>query len=163
LAADAGRLRDEVLEVASAGARLIHVDVMDGHFVSGLGFGPRTVAALRETLDGTGVLLDVHLMVDRPELQIAQFAAAGADLITLHAEATPWLRQAVTWVHEAGCLAGAAICPPTPPAALVDVADLVDVALCMTVPPGAGGQRFLASSPDRVAILAALVGTRVRI
>jgi ribulose-phosphate 3-epimerase len=149
LAADAARLADQVVEVVAAGARMIHVDVMDGHFVPPITFGAQTVAALRGHV-GPDVVLDVHLMVDQPVQHIAAFASAGADVITLHVEATPHLHYALGAVAEHGCLAGAALCPATPPETIADVADLIDVALCMTVDPGWGGQAFLERSPDRL-------------
>jgi ribulose-phosphate 3-epimerase len=163
LAADAGRLRDEVREVVGAGARVIHVDVMDGNFEPPITFGAQTVAALRECVDGDDVLLDVHLMVERPERHVTAFAHAGADLITVHAEATPHLYRVLDAINDAGCLAGAAICPATPPSALADVVDLLDLALCMTVSPGWGGQPFIPGSPGRIAALASVLDGRARI
>jgi ribulose-phosphate 3-epimerase len=163
LAADASRLAEQVGEVVAAGARMIHVDVMDGHFVPPITFGAQTVAALREQLGGLDVVLDVHLMIERPERDIEAFAAAGADMITVHVEATPHLHYALAAIHAADCLAGAAICPGTSPAALAEVSGLLDVALCMTVNPGWGGQPFIAASPDKIRRLAAVVGTTTRI
>ena len=152
LSADFGRLREQVLEVVAAGASVIHVDVMDGHFVPPITMGPIVVAALRE-LD---VTLDVHLMIERPEQQIADFASAGAHQITLHAEATHHANRALELIREHGCRAGLAINPGTPPAAYAEVE--VDIALCMTVNPGWGGQAFIASSLDKVRRVRALAG-----
>jgi ribulose-phosphate 3-epimerase len=163
LAADASRLADQVREVVAAGARVIHVDVMDGHFVPPITFGAQTVAALREQVDGLDVVLDVHLMVERPERHVASFAAAGADVITVHVEATTHIHYMVEAIRAAGCLAGAAICPGTPPDALAEVAGQLDLALCMTVDPGWGGQPFIATSPDRIRRLATLVDATTRI
>jgi ribulose-phosphate 3-epimerase len=160
LAADATRLGDEVKEVVQAGARMLHVDVMDGHFVPPITFGAQTVSGLRDALDGYDVLLDVHLMVERPERQVASFAHAGADVITVHAEATPHLYHVLDLIADAGCLVGAAISPGTPPGALAEVADLLDLALCMTVSPGWGGQPFIRRSPTRIAALSALLAGR---
>jgi ribulose-phosphate 3-epimerase len=157
LAADASRLREEVLEVVDAGARAIHVDVMDGRFVAPYGFRPETVSMLRDALADRDVLLDVHLMVERPELLVRVFASAGADLITVHVEALSDIRVALDAIHDEGCLAGVAICPSTPPWLLTELVYDLDFALCMTVNPGYGGQRFIASSPARVSALASLL------
>jgi len=162
LAADAARLADQVLEVVLAGARVIHVDVMDGHFVPPITFGAQTVGALREHV-GADVVLDVHLMVERPEHHVQAFASAGADVITLHAEATPHIHYALGAVVDSGCVAGAALCPATPPEAIADVADLIGVALCMTVNPGWGGQPFLEGSPDRLRRLRTLVSPETHV
>ena len=157
LAADYSRLASQVGEVLAAGARVIHVDVMDGHFVPPITVGPLIVAALREQVHEAGGALDVHLMIDAPERQLAEFAKAGADNITLHWEATPHVHYALNAVREAGCRAGLALNPATPPGVLTGVADAVDVALCMTVNPGWGGQSFIESSPAKVAELERLL------
>ena len=102
----------------AAGARVIHVDVMDGHFVPPITIGPLAVGALAEQVHGAGGLLDVHLMIERPERQVAEFAKAGADTITIHAEATPHLHYTLSAIKDAGCRAGVAICPGTPVEAL---------------------------------------------
>jgi ribulose-phosphate 3-epimerase len=152
LAADFGRLREQVNEVVAAGARVIHVDVMDGHFVPPLSMGPGAVEALRD-LD---LILEVHLMIERPEHQIEAFARAGAHHITIHAEATPHVHGTLQRIRELGCRAGLAFCPSTPPAMLEEVD--VDIALCMTVNPGWGGQAFIPSSPGKVERMRALLG-----
>lgn len=158
LAADHGRLRDQVLDVQAAGARVIHVDVMDGHFVPPLALGPGAVSALRD-LD---VHLDVHLMVDRPErTQIAAFAAAGAHTITVHAEATPHVDYALAHIRDAGCLAGLAVTPSTPLDVFREVT--VDLALVMSVNPGWGGQAFIPAALDKIARLRELLGPDVPI
>ncbi len=157
LSADFGRLGAEVDAVLEAGARVIHVDVMDGRFVPPLSMGPPAVAALADRVHAAGGMLDVHLMIERPEAQVAAFAAAGADSITVHAEATPHLHRALQMIHEAGCGAGAALNPATPPEALSEVAEHLDVALCMTVNPGWGGQPFIAGSVEKVRRTVALV------
>lgn len=156
LSADLARLGAQVDEVLAAGATVIHFDVMDGHFVPSITVGPLVLAALREHV-GDAVDLDVHLMVERPERHVAEFASAGATGITVHAEATPHVRYAVDLVREHGCRAGVAVCPATPPEVLHEAAP--DLALVMTVNPGWGGQAFIAGSQDKVARAAALVPT----
>jgi ribulose-phosphate 3-epimerase len=151
LSADFARLGEQVASVLEAGARVIHVDVMDGHFVPPITMGPIVVSALRDLVHGAGGILEVHLMIERPERQIEAFAAAGADLITVHAEATPHVNYALSAVREAGCKAGLAFNPATPPHALVEVRGLIDLALCMTVNPGWGGQPFIETSPAKIA------------
>jgi len=151
LSADLGRLRAQVQEVVAAGASVIHVDVMDGHFVPPITFGPIAVEALRE-LD---VTLDVHLMIERPERQVEAFARAGADHITVHAEATDHSHRALDLIREHGCRAGLAVNPGTPPEVYREVAP--DLALCMTVNPGWGGQAFIPTSLDKVRRIRALV------
>ena len=150
LASDFARLGDQVREVMDAGARVIHCDVMDGHFVPPITLGPLVVGALADQVHDAGGMLDVHLMIDRPERQIAEFAKAGADSITSHFEATPHVHYAVKATHEAGCLAGVAITPSTPAEAVGEVAGEVEIVLCMTVNPGWGGQPFIPSAPAKV-------------
>jgi ribulose-phosphate 3-epimerase len=158
LAADFARLGAQVAEVLDAGATVIHIDVMDGHFVPPISMGPLVVDALRPLATEKGALLDVHLMVERPERHVADFARAGADNITVHVEATPHVHYAVQAIHAAGCRAGVAINPGTPVHALSPVAGLVDVALVMTVNPGWGGQAYIAGSEARIARAREIVG-----
>jgi ribulose-phosphate 3-epimerase len=161
LAADFARLGEQVGAVLDAGATVIHVDVMDGHFVPPLTMGPLVVEALAERVHGAGAVLDVHLMVERPERHVRAFAEAGADGITCHVEATPNIHYALQHVREAGCRAGVALNPGTPAQALAAVAGDADLVLCMTVNPGWGGQPFIASSPEKLRRLRALVGDDV--
>jgi ribulose-phosphate 3-epimerase len=155
LAADFAHLGDQVREVVDAGATVIHVDIMDGHFVPPFSMGPQVLSALTD-LGLDGVQYDVHLMVERPERHIADFAKAGAHNITVHAEATPHLNYVVAQIRELGCTAGVAVCPSTPLDVFRELD--VDLALCMTVNPGWGGQAFIPSSPDKIARLRALIG-----
>jgi ribulose-phosphate 3-epimerase len=151
LSADLGRLRSQVGEVLGAGARVIHVDVMDGHFVPQITFGAIAVAAIADLVHDAGGIVDVHMMVDRPENHIADIAKAGADSITIHVEATPHVHYALQAIREADCLAGAALCPATPTEMLADVAgEVLDLALCMSVNPGWGGQSFIDNSLDKL-------------
>jgi ribulose-phosphate 3-epimerase len=157
LSADFGRLREQVGEVLDAGARVIHVDVMDGHFVPPITLGPVVVDALAERTHEAGAVLDVHLMIERPERHIPDFVQAGADSITFHAEATPHAAYAAGLLREAGVGVGVAINPATPVGALAEVAGAIDLALCMTVNPGWGGQPFIAHSLDKVKRVRAIV------
>jgi ribulose-phosphate 3-epimerase len=158
LSADYSRLGEQLKTVMDAGARVIHVDVMDGHFVPPITIGPVIVESIRDQVHVAGGMLDCHLMVEHPERQIEQFAAAGADSITIQAEATPNLHYALKQIREAGCLAGLAINPGTPVEAVSEVVDMLDLVLCMTVNPGWGGQAFIETSPDKVSRLRDVVG-----
>jgi ribulose-phosphate 3-epimerase len=163
LSADFARLGAQVAEAMDAGARVIHCDVMDGRFVPPITIGPLIVGALADQVHQAGGMLDVHLMIERPERQVAEFAKAGADSITVHAEATPHLHYALHAVKEAGCAAGAAINPGTPSQALAEVGELLDLALCMSVNPGWGGQPFIPASLGKLARMRELLGERVAI
>jgi ribulose-phosphate 3-epimerase len=158
LSADFARLGGQIGEVLEAGAKVIHVDVMDGHFVPPITMGPLVVGAIAEQVHAAGAVVDVHLMIERPERQVQAFADAGADGITLHVEATPHVHYALQAVREAGCRAGVALNPGTPPEAVSAVAADADLVLCMTVNPGWGGQRFLEASPGRIERLRAMAG-----
>ena len=160
LSADFDRLGAQVADVLEAGARVIHVDVMDGHFVPPITMGPLVVSALADRIHDAGALVDVHLMIERPERQIPEFAKAGADNMTLLIEATPHLPYAIGAIKVAGCTAGEALCPATPVHAVAEIAADLDLALCMTVNPGWGGQPFIAASLGKVERLRALIGAR---
>jgi len=155
LSADLANLGGQVDEVLAAGASVIHFDVMDGRFVPSITVGPLVLAALREHV-GDAVDIDVHLMVERPERQVEEFAKAGATGITFHAEATPHVGYTVNLIRDGGCRAGVAVCPATPPAVFGETS--VDLALVMTVNPGWGGQPYIAGSEGKVARSRALVG-----
>ena len=150
LSADFARLAAQVEEVMAAGARLIHCDVMDGHFVPPISFGPMVVGALREALPDAAVL-DVHLMIEQPERHAVDFVKAGADHVTFHVEATPHVDYTMNLIRAAGATAGVAINPGTAVGAL---AVKPDMALCMTVNPGWGGQPFIKGSIERIRRLA---------
>jgi ribulose-phosphate 3-epimerase len=160
LAADFARLGAQVAEVVDAGATVIHVDIMDGHFVPPLSMGPQVLSALVD-LGLEGVEYDVHLMIEAPERHVADFAKAGAHNITIHAEATPHVNYVVQQIRELGCTAGVAVCPSTPLQIFEEID--VDLALCMTVNPGWGGQKFIGSSPDKIARLRSMLADGVEL
>lgn len=164
LSADFARLGSQVDEVLAAGARIIHCDVMDGHFVPPITFGTLIVAAIADRVHEAGAMIDVHLMIERPERHVSDFARAGADNITVHAEATPHVNYALQAIHEGGCTACVAICPSTPATTLDELARQgLDMALCMTVNPGWGSQELIPATlgklermrralPDQIAL-----------
>ena len=159
LSADFAQLGTQVDEVMAAGARVIHVDVMDGHFVPPITIGPLVAASVADRVHAAGGVVDVHLMIEAPERHIEAFAAAGADSITIHDEATPHANRTLGAIRELDCLAGIAINPSTPVEALAELRGCADIALCMTVNPGWGGQAFIEGSVDKVSRLASVVGS----
>jgi ribulose-phosphate 3-epimerase len=147
LSADFARLADDIARIEAGGADWVHVDVMDGRFVPNLTFGAKVIETLRRI---TNLPLDCHLMVVEPEHYFEAFAAAGASVITIHTEVSPHLHRQIARIKELGCLAGAALNPATPIESVREVAADLDLVLIMTVNPGFGGQRFIASSVDKV-------------
>jgi len=157
LAADFTRLRDEVASIEAAGADWLHLDVMDGHFVPNISFGPLVLAALRPH---TRLPFDVHLMIAPVDPFISAFAEAGADHITVHVEAGPNLHRTIQLIRSLGMRPGVAINPATPASAVLPVLGDIDQILVMTVNPGFGGQSFIASQLDKLRELRAMVGSR---
>jgi ribulose-phosphate 3-epimerase len=152
LSADFARLGEDIAKVERGGARLLHVDVMDGHFVPNITLGPPVVKSLRRI---TKMLLDVHLMIADADRYAAAFIEAGADLVSVHQEACPHLDRTLHMIRDAGARAGVVLNPATPVATLDDVLDVVDFVLIMSVNPGFGGQKFIPRSLDKVRALAA--------
>jgi ribulose-phosphate 3-epimerase len=157
LASDFSRLGEQIETVMDAGARVVHVDVMDGHFVPPITIGPLIVAAIRDQVKSRGGILDVHLMIERPERQVEAFAKAGADVITIHPEATPNIHYGLKLIRELGCAAGVVINPGTAVEAVGPVAEIIDLCLLMSVNPGWGGQKYIPASTGRMAALKAML------
>jgi len=147
LSADFARLGEQVAEVARAGADYIHVDVMDGHFVPNITIGAPVVAAIRPV---TSLPLDVHLMIEHPERYISEFVHAGADIVTVHVEASPHLQSAIELIKKLGARAGVSLNPPTPIGAVEEFLHHVDLVLVMSVNPGFGGQSFIPETLPRI-------------
>jgi len=157
LSADFARLGDQIALVERAGAHLIHVDVMDGRFVPNLTVGPLVVEAVRRV---TSLPIDVHLMIVEPERYLEAFAEAGAELISVHLEASPHLHRTLNRIRELGCRAGIAINPATSLTVLDEALDEADYVLIMSVNPGFGGQRFIPAALDKVRRLAEMICRR---
>lgn len=158
LSADFTALGSAIDEVIAAGATVIHCDVMDGQFVPPITFGAQIVGQLRDRLPDH-IDLDVHLMIETPDRQVEDFAKAGANGFTFHAEATAHAHRTLQQIRESGMRAGLAVCPATPPAIFEQTDDLVDLALCMTVNPGWGGQKLIPSTIDKARAMRAIVGS----
>lgn len=157
LSADFARLGEDVKRVEEAGADLIHIDVMDGHFVPNLTFGPPVVSAIRKV---TELPFDVHLMINNPQEMLSAFIEAGADLITVHAETAPHLHRLLQNIKEQGKRAGVSLNPSTPLSAVEDVLDIADMVLIMSVNPGFGGQKFIPGAVSKIARLRQMITER---
>jgi len=160
LSADFARLADEIQVIKSAGLSIVHLDVMDGHFVPNITVGPPVVKGLRACTDLT---LDCHLMISEPAQYVEAFAKAGADHITIHIEATDHPEQLIDTIHTLGCTAGITLNPETPVSAIETVAPLCEMILVMTVHPGFGGQSFILEAAQKVEHIRQVVGPKVRI
>lgn len=150
LSADFARLGEQVRQAVTAGARYVHIDVMDGRFVPNITIGPLVVKALRPLATELGAVLDVHLMIENPDKYIADFAQAGADIITVHVETCPHLHRTIQSIHEQGAKAGVTLNPATPLVTLEEILPDVELVLIMSVNPGFGGQSYIPASTAKI-------------
>ena len=157
LSADFARLGEQIAEVAGAGADYIHIDVMDGHFVPNITIGAPAVASIRPV---TSLPLDVHLMIEHPEQYISDFVKAGADIITVHVEASPQLYSVIRLIKELGVRAGVSLNPPTPVSTVTEFIPHVDLVLVMSVNPGFGGQSFIPETLPKIASIRKILDDR---
>ncbi|GAB4243022.1 MAG: ribulose-phosphate 3-epimerase [Thermoleophilia bacterium] len=161
LSADFSRLGKEVEEVLDAGARIVHVDVMDGHFVPNLTVGPAAVAALAPLVHARGAWVDVHLMIEEPDRYLEAFVAAGADALSVHVEILPHLQRTLNTIRELGASPGVVLNPATPASAVREAVRWADYVLAMTVNPGFGGQKFIAETLPKISELAGMLPPEV--
>ncbi|MCX8062273.1 MAG: ribulose-phosphate 3-epimerase [Anaerolineales bacterium] len=160
LSANFARLGEEVRQAAEAGVDIIHIDVMDGHFVPNITVGPLVVSALKPLARELGILLDVHLMIAHPERYIDDFTRAGADLLTVHVEACPHLHRVIQQIHAGGIKAGVTLNPATSLSTIEEILPEVDLVLIMSVNPGFGGQSYIPSSTAKIARLKQMLTER---
>ena len=160
LSADFARLADEIAVVESAGVKMIHLDVMDGHFVPNITIGPPVIAKLRRY---SSLVFDSHLMISEPVRYVKEFAEAGVDNITFHIEVVDEPKKLIDQIHGLGCSAGVTLNPETPAESIGEVARLCDMVLVMTVHPGFGGQKFIPEMVKRIAAVRKLVGPNIRV
>jgi len=160
LSADFARLGEQVQEAIESGADYIHVDIMDGHFVPNMTVGPLIVSALKPLTRASGTTMDVHLMIEKPERLLPEFAQAGADILTVHVETCPHLHRTVEHIKELGAKAGVTLNPATPLVALEEILPYVDQVLIMSVNPGFGGQSYIPTSTDKITRLRQMLDER---